>query len=270
MVAPTTPSPQIIFPILPSPPASHPFGTNPAAAVVIPAGFDPGPPLDIEVYFRGWGNCVRNIVGDSDTACHSGGPRRHASHLATQFASAIHGTGRNAILIVPELLIEAQSGNAGTFAARGGFRTFLDALLTGPLASIVGPGGVARVGRVGVTSHSGGYVASAAVLRSGDLPVHRVALLDSLYGESATLEAWIRGGGDRRLVVIYTRDGGTKATSLALDAKLKRPPALPGGVIDLAAGVTVVPPGVAAVFAFSPLSHTEVSRKWPERVWRMG
>src|SRR5205807_8328375 len=77
----------------------------------------------------------------------------------------------------------------------------------------------AELGRIVLSSHSGGYLAVADILAVGGLTerISQVVLLDSLYGNVAQYEDWLRGGlGTRRLAIIYTGGGGTLSNSQAL------------------------------------------------------
>src|SRR5207253_1507641 len=103
------------------PTAAFPMASGPSVAVHVPPGFDPTGPLGVQVYFHGWSNCVANVVGSTNTPCTPGGAPREASDLITQFDAA----HVNALLVVPELRVDAMTGDPGAFARAGAFTAFL-------------------------------------------------------------------------------------------------------------------------------------------------
>jgi hypothetical protein len=258
--------------------AAFPAQAGPSVAVHVPPGFDPTPPLGVQVYFHGWSNCVANVVGATNTPCTAGGPARRASDLITQFDAA----RVNALLVVPELRVDAMTGDPGAFARAGAFRAFLQELLTTQLAPVIGRRDVADVGRVSVMAHSGGYVAAAAVARVGEVAALReLALLDALYGEVSTFDRWVQGGLARfvppaatglRFVDVYTTSGGTRANSRAMAGRavawLSGAGRL-GSLLDDDT-VTMLEPEAYAhpvIFKHSALSHDNTTRYYPRRLF---
>ena len=253
----------------------------PSVAVVVPPGFTPSSDMNVAVYFRGFGNCVENVIRDADGRCSVGGAVHHASHLAAQFVAS----GVNGILVLPELQRETDSGAAGRFNRAGAFETFLSDVLAalGAAVPAIGTRTLADVGRVSLMCHSGGYTATAAVLRGASTAfaskIDEVALLDALYGDTATFDAWIgsnpnalRPALDRRLVCVYTEGGGTAANASALASwAVSR---LGRSVACVDASTAPVAPSALAqcgvLVKRSPLDHTAVSREWPRMVWATG
>lgn len=184
-------------------------GEHGEALVYIPAGLDTASGVDVVVYFHGWSNCIQTVVGTAPRPCTPGGPNRGASDLLGQFARS----GRRAILVVPQLKFDAASGDAGMLTTD---RWFADMLLEIQQAMGLGP-----VRSVTLYAHSGGYVATNAVLMHGGVPILGVCLLDALYGYSNTFYEFAQGGG--KLASLYTADGGTRATNVALAAQLGVP-----------------------------------------------
>lgn len=253
----------------------------PNVAVVVPPSFNPSSPLQIAVYFRGFSNCVENVIRDADGKCIGGNATHHSSHLAAQFVAS----GINGILVVPELRREQATGDAGRFNRAGAFETFLTELLSVHLAPHLGAKSLADIGRVSIMSHSGGYTAVAAVLRGAGGPtgtlaskIVEVALLDSLYGDSATFSSWVgsnpatlRPQANRRFLCVYTAAGGTANNATALAASLRS--RLGGSPVvcidDTAAEPTPVALNSCGVLVTrSGLSHTDVSRRWPLLAWQ--
>ena len=187
--------------------AFPPVGSHPNVIVYVPANFDPTPPLSIVVFLHGFDNCIENIVQASGGECTPDGGTRAAYGLIDQMEAA----NKNALLICPELAFDQSTGNPGQLGNPNGFR----ALLTETLADL----GM-RIGDVGpvvVASHSGGYQAASAIVSRGGVPVVELYLLDSLYGDTSTFDAWAMSNiAADRFADVYTQGGGTLANSQAM------------------------------------------------------
>ncbi|HXU70251.1 MAG TPA: hypothetical protein VN947_13035 [Polyangia bacterium] len=193
--------------------AFAPTTAHPSALVYVPRNFDPTPPLSVIVFIHGFSNCVENVVRDAGGECTPDGGTRAAYSLASQ----LEATGKNAILVVPEIDYDAQTGNPGALGNSDGFKAFL----TETLADLSGPlhgATLADVGTVIVSSHSGGYQTAAAIASKGGVPgVVEVDLLDSLYGNTADFDAWaMTVAPGKRFADVYTSGGGTLANSQAM------------------------------------------------------
>lgn len=201
--------------------AFPPTPEHPSALVYLPAGFAPTPPVSLIVYIHGFNNCVENVVRKLSDArpCTPGGAPRNPHDLIGQ----LEASGKKAMLLVPEVAFDRASADPGTLGTPDGFRALLDEVLQKLGAPLEGlqPSGI---GTVAVASHSGGYQVAAGIAVRGGVPVSEVYLLDSLYGNSADFEAWIRqdlpglSGAvpRRRFASIYIDSGGTLANSQAL------------------------------------------------------
>lgn len=193
--------------------AFPPTTAHPSALVYVPRHFDPTPPLSVIVFIHGFSNCVENVVRDAGGECTPDGGTRAAYSLASQ----LEATGKNAILVVPEIDYDAQTGNPGALGNSDGFKAFL----TETLADLSGPlhgATLADVGTVIVSSHSGGYQTAAAIASKGGVPgVVEIDLLDSLYGNTADFDAWAMSvAAGKRFADVYTSGGGTLANSQAM------------------------------------------------------
>jgi len=262
--------------------ASAPFPrqAGPSAAVVVPTAFDPSRPLAVWVYFRGHSSCVASIVGDAPLACSPGGPKRGFSRLATQ----LEASGQNAILVMPELKREAATGDPGAFRRAGVFESFIAEVFArlGPLVPGFSARSLADVARLGLMSHSGGYLAVAAVLATRPPPLRSVVLLDSLYGERAKYLSWIRDNAARlasaecRFADVYTAGGGTMDTSQSLCDEVVPVMARVGAegrMLNDASTATLAPEvyvNRSVIFKRSGLDHGAVSRYYPEQFFRAG
>lgn len=260
--------------------ANSPFPGQgvPDAAVIVPSSFNPLAGLNVRVYVRGFGNCAANVSGDSDGRCSPGGRTRAASHLASQ----LERSGANAIVVVPELRFDAASSEPGGLARPGGLAGFLDEVLA-RLAPEIGEYGSSDIDTLGVMSHSGGYLACAAVMEAGHPAMRSVVLLDSLYAADARFASWVerhasgfspRGG--YRFADVYTATGGTDERSRMLAERVAAAlssAGTAGGMIYDDDARTLQPSeyeSASVIFARSSLSHTDVTRYYPERFWRAG
>ncbi|MDB4969759.1 MAG: hypothetical protein JWN44_5448 [Myxococcales bacterium] len=192
--------------------AFPPSAAHPSALVYVPRNFDPTPPVAVVVYLHGFSNCVENVVRDAGGECTPGGGPRAAYALAAQ----LEASGKNAILLCPEVVFDARAGNPGNLGNPDGFKALLAEVLA-DLSDKLGGAGIGDVGTVVVASHSGGYQAAAAVANTGGVPVAELYLLDSLYGNTADFDTWAKAPGPgRRFADVYTNGGGTLANSQAM------------------------------------------------------
>jgi hypothetical protein len=193
--------------------AFAPTTAHPSALVYVPRNFDPTPPLSVIVFIHGFSNCVENVVRDAGGECTPDGGTRAAYSLASQ----LEATGKNAVLVVPEIDYDAQTGNPGALGNSDGFKAFLTETLADLSVPLHGAT-LADVGTVIVSSHSGGYQTAAAIASKGGVPgVVEIDLLDSLYGNSADFDAWAMAvAPGKRFADVYTSGGGTLANSQAM------------------------------------------------------
>lgn len=249
--------------------AAFPDTTTPDVAVHVPQGFDPTASPGLVVYFRGFENCLANVVGSVDAPCTEGGPVRDALRLHEQLEAA----RVNAILIAVELRFDFASPDPGELAKPGRMREIVEEVLGEHLASPfrcqLTP---ADFSRVVIVSHSGGYQAAAAALTVGELPnVREVVLLDSLYGELPAFAEWIEQNAERfdrarddslRFADVYTCCGGTADNTRALASIAKR--VLGERMVDDATTGDPNDEALAAPVLFKQvdLAHVEVTKRW--------
>ena len=192
--------------------AFPPTAAYPSALVYLPRGFDPTPPLSVVVFLHGFSNCVENVVRDAGGECTPDGGTRAAYSLSAQ----LEATNKNALLLVPEIDYDQQTGAPGNLGTSDGFK----ALLAETLADLTGPlrgATVADVGTLIVTSHSGGYQAAAGIASKGGVPVDEIDLFDSLYGNITDFDNWAKAvGAGKRFTDFYTSGGGTLSNSQAM------------------------------------------------------
>ena len=174
-------------------------------AIFLPKNFRDTARVDFAIHFHGWNNTVAGTLS--------------GFRLIEQFV----GSGKNAILVVPEGPHNAPDSAGGKLEDQDGFKNFIGEVV----ATLQQRDGFKRkkfsLGRVILSGHSGGYRVISAILDRGGLTdaVRGVWLFDALYAETDKFLVWSeRSHG--RLLNIYTDHGGTKADSEAMMALLKK------------------------------------------------
>ena len=157
-------------------------------------------------------------------------------------------SGRNAVLIVPQGPLLANSGHFGRLMHPDGFKN----LVTDVLAVLARDAFIERPepGPVVVSAHSGGYKAASRAILVGGLRVETVFLFDSLYGEVEVFKSFVERGG--RLRSLYTDGGGTRGRNLTLMGLLEEEGILTS---DRLRG-----PGTRAVISWSSQGHSDCVR----------
>jgi hypothetical protein len=201
--------------------SNAPFpGSHPAALVHLAKGFRKSGPLNLVVHYHGWVNCIENVGEARNSRCTPGGPVRIAHNLIKQ----IDQSGANAVLVLIVRAWDQRNTGDGRLAEPGFFREMILELLP-QIGALAGRSyGEADLGRIVLSSHSGGYRALAHTLDRGGLTdrVTQVILLDSAYDNLAEFEAFAQDAlGAARLAVVYTDTAGTAANSqkMADDAR---------------------------------------------------
>jgi len=177
--------------------------------VLLAAGpdFDPGRPGVMVVYFHGNQTILaRDVVGRQQTV--------------RQLAQS----NLNAVMVAPQLAVDAADSSAGNFWRPGAFAQFLDEA-AGKLADLY-PGTSRWTFHhmpVIVVAYSGGYEAAAFSLTEGGAGerIRGVVLLDALYGETDKFTRWIEAShGGAFFVSAYSTS--THDQNAALRAQLQR------------------------------------------------
>ena len=140
---------------------------------------------------------------------------------------------QNAVLVVPQLAVLAADSACGRLESPGG----LSRLLGDALSSSARLGRVtldesgfperARLGRVCLSAHSGGYHAAACSLRDGGVNVSETYLFDALYAESDVFRDWVLArrsdpaASRHKLVSYFTAGAPTELLNHSLRADLE-------------------------------------------------
>ena len=158
----------------------------------VPENFDIRKPGVIVVFFHGNGATLERDVRDRQLV-----PQQ------------ITDSGVNAVLLAPQLAVDAADSSAGKFWQPGGLKRFIDES-AGHLASLYGDPRAAREFAnlpVILVGYSGGFVPTAWSLEVGGLGnrIRGVFLLDAVYGELDKFASWIANNRSGFFVSAYTR-----------------------------------------------------------------
>jgi hypothetical protein len=158
----------------------------------IPESFDVRKPGVIVVFFHGNGATLERDVRDRQ-----------------KVPEQISESGVNAVLLAPQLAVDAADSSAGKFWQPGGLKRFI-AESADHLADLYGDPRSAKTFAnmpVIIVGYSGGFVPTAWSLEVGGLGnrVRGVFLLDAVYGELGKFASWIENNRSGIFVSSYTR-----------------------------------------------------------------
>jgi hypothetical protein len=160
--------------------------------VHVPENFDVRRPGVIVVFFHGNGATLERDVRDRQLV-----PQQ------------ISESGVNAVLLAPQLAVDAADSSAGKFWQPGGFKRFIDES-AGQLARLYGDPNAAKAFAkmpIIIVGYSGGFLPTAWSLEVGGISdrVRGVFLLDAVYGELDKFASWIEHHRSGFFVSSYTR-----------------------------------------------------------------
>jgi len=215
--------------------AEHPHYSDDRVLFHVPRGFDATQPFDVVVFFHGHNGELRRTVLNE-----------------LKIAQQIDRSGRNAILIAPQLARDAADSAPGKLFRRNAFKRLLDeaaSVLAQRLGKALLP--ALRRAPLVLAAYSGGYRATAYCLERGGVArrIKGIVLLDALYGEADKLAGWIA---KRRGIAFALGGPSTASGHQALRVRLKR------------AGIDIrnsLPQSMAAtdvVFAMTATSHSRL------------
>ena len=160
--------------------------------VHIPEHFDVHKPGVIVVFFHGNGATLERDVRDRQLV-----PQQ------------ISDSGVNAVLLAPQMAVDAADSSAGKFWQPGGFRRFMDESAE-RLARLSGDPNSARAFAnmpIVIVGYSGGFLPTAWSLQVGGISdrVRGVVLLDAVYGQLDKFASWVEKHPSGFFVSSYTR-----------------------------------------------------------------
>ncbi|MCJ9702240.1 MULTISPECIES: alpha/beta hydrolase [unclassified Bradyrhizobium] len=158
----------------------------------VPEHFDVRKPGVIVVFFHGNGATLERDVRDRQLV-----PKQ------------ITDSGANAVLLAPQMAVDAADSSAGKFWQPGGFKRFM-AESADHLARVTGDPNSARAFAnmpIVIVGYSGGFLPTAWSLEVGGISdrVRGVVLLDAVYGEMDKFASWIESHRTGFFVSAYTR-----------------------------------------------------------------
>jgi len=167
----------------------------------LPPGFSPEKPFAFLVFFHGNNSDIQQTDRDY------------------QIAEQVDGSGRNVILILPQLAKNATDSSPGKFFNHNAFKSFMveaSEILARRLGEEHLP--ALRAAPVFLAAFSGGYKSTAYVLDRGgeDRRIRVVFLIDALYEDLDKFGKWITDGAESRLIAaIYTQGTENNTRELA-------------------------------------------------------
>lgn len=157
--------------------------------IFIPRDYRPGKRVNFIVHFHGWNNHVSRVL-------------RHY-----RLPEQVEASRVNAILLVPQGPYDVSDSGDGKLAhVPGDFARLLRA--SARWLRQQGKIHTSRLGRVLISSHSGGYRGASQALKIGGLSsrVREVVLFDSAYGGLRAFSQWLAAGRRRRFASVFTDD----------------------------------------------------------------
>ena len=151
---------------------------DPRVLLHIPRGFDIKRPAVMVLFFHGHGATLERDV-----------------HLRQEVPRQISESGMNAILVAPQLAVDARDSSPGKFWEPGAVKRFLAEAAT-KLARLQGDPQSRQTFAnmpVVIVAYSGGFLPAAWTMAGGDFGkrLRGVVLLDALYGEMDRFADWI-------------------------------------------------------------------------------
>ena len=174
--------------------------------VHVPEHFDAKRPGVIVVFFHGNGATLERDVRDRQ-----------------QVPQQISDSGVNAVLLAPQMAVDAADSSAGKFWQPNGFKRFMEESAA-HLARLYGDPGAAKAFAnmpIVIVGYSGGFLPTAWSLEVGGITkrIAGVILLDAVYGELDKFASWIENNRGGFFVSSYTRY--TRKRGLELMAMLR-------------------------------------------------
>jgi hypothetical protein len=201
-----------------------------------PESFNPAKPGTIVVFFH----------GNNATLAHDVIARQ-------QIVRQLADSGLNAVLVAPQLAVDAPDSSAGRFWSPGGFAAFLSEAQTKLGDLYPSARGAFRRMPVVIVAYSGGYLPAAYSLSVGGdgARVRGVVLLDALYGEHDKFVRWAEGPG-RNAFFLSAYSTSSQAGNEAVRSELEA-----AGVKTVTGLPQELSPGVVAFVDAGSVDHND-------------
>ena len=207
-----------------------------------PQSFDPAKPGVIVVFFHG-----NNATLSRDVIARQ------------QIVRQLADSGLNAVLVAPQLAVDAQDSSAGRFWSPGGFAAFLGEAQTKLGDLYPKARGAFRRMPVVIVAYSGGYLPAAYSLTVGGDQgrVRGLVLLDALYGERDKFLSWAEGPG-RNGFFVSAYSTSSREGNEAVRAELEA-----AGIATVSGLPAALTPGVVAFVDAGTVDHNDfVTSAW--------
>ena len=212
-----------------------------------PQNFDPQKPGVIVVFFHG-----NNATLERDVLARQ------------QIVRQLADSGLNAVLVAPQLAVDAPDSSAGRFWSPGGFAAFLNEAEAKLDDFYPRARGAFRRMPVVIVAYSGGYLPAAYSLTVGGEGGRErgVVLLDALYGEREKFVRWVEGPGRGAFFVsaysTSSKEGNDAVRAALEEAGLKVENGLPaslapGDIAFVDAGAVAHNDFVTSAWGVAPL-----------------
>jgi hypothetical protein len=201
-----------------------------------PQSFDPARPGVIVVFFHGnMATLSRDVIARQ------------------QIVRQLADSGLNAVLVAPQLAVDAQDSSAGRFWSPDGFAAFLSEAETKLGQLYPNAHGAFRRMPVVIVAYSGGYLPAAYSLAVGGDQgrIRGVVLLDALYGERDKFARWAEGPG-RNGFFVSAYSTSTRAGNEAIRAELEA-----DGIATVSGLPASLTPGVVAFVDAGSVDHDD-------------
>jgi hypothetical protein len=165
----------------------HPHYDDSTALVIIPRGYHlVRGGNDLIVHFHGWWNEVDSVM--------------KAFGLVEQLIAS----RKNAILVLAQGPFRAPDSRGGKMEDDNGLRRFVEEILQ--ILTTENKISAAKIGRLILSAHSGGYRPAAFAVEKGGLAknIRELFLFDAFYGQYEKFIPWLRQNRKNHLRSIYT------------------------------------------------------------------
>lgn len=228
------------FSTAPYPHAGRPYRDS-TVAIYVPPHYRPGATVDYVVHFHGWHNHVQHVL------------ERY------RLREQLDRSGRNAILVVPQGPKDAADSDFGKLEHdENGFARFMDEI--GAFLRDQRVTSATQIGRIVLSSHSGGYGGEGGVLTRGGLNgvISDVLLFDAAYGYYDAFADWVKTS-HGHLLSIFTTD--TENGNVYLMSLIQAPE--PNIFVRVAHGMTLAELQTRApTFVLTTVAHDELLQRY--------
>jgi hypothetical protein len=201
-----------------------------------PQSFDPAKPGVIIVFFHGnMATLSRDVIARQ------------------QIVRQLSDSGLNAVLVAPQLAVDALDSSAGRFWQPGGFAAFLGEAQMKLGELYPNARGALRRMPVVIVAYSGGYLPAVYSLAVGGDQgrIRGVVLLDALYGERDKFVSWVEGPG-RNAFFVSAYSTSSREGNEAVRAELEA-----AGIATVSGLPAALTPGVVAFVDAGSVDHND-------------